>query len=320
LAGATNKTGSRTSTTRELNAMKIFAGGRYATAFCLVAGLSLAACTDSGTKSSGASSDASKESTAAKGPTIQGTWKLAEPTSSFKPVSGEVPYTAEGRAAYESNKANYDKGAFDEFDYAQSRCSSPGVPRLALTPYAFRIWVEPTDVVFQYQWNRLSRTVGLPGVLSRQGGGPGGAAGGPPPGGAAGAPPGGAAGRAGGAAGGPPGGGGGGGPDFGGTPFGTMVGQGKGVWDGDTLVITTTSLSGATLIDNLVPHGYDSKITERLRLTDKDTLEDHITIEDAEYFAKPWETVVTYKRQPNDPIPEDVCFDRLVSGQLPLPK
>jgi hypothetical protein len=268
--------------------MRISVGGRYAAAFCLVSGLSLAACTDSANK--GASTQASSAAAPAQSPTIQGTWKLSEPTSSFKPVSGEVPFTEDGRAAYESNKANYDKGNFAEYDYAQSRCASPGVPRLALTPDPFRIWLRPSYVLFQYQWNRLTRQAELPGIIpqSRTSGeisGPGDVGIAP-----------------------------------GINPFGTMKGSAKANWDGDTLVVTTDALSGATLIDNLVPHGYKSKITERLRLTDKDTLEDRITIEDAEYFTKPWETVVTYKRQPDDPFKEDVCLDRLASGQLPLPK
>jgi hypothetical protein len=263
--------------------MRISVGGRYAAAFCLVAGLSLAACTDSGTKNSGAStgSTAGSSTAAATTPEIAGMWKISEPTSSLKPVSGEVPFTAEGKAAYESNKANYDKGAFDEYDYVQSRCSSPGTPRLMITPDPFRIWVTPTQITFQFQWNRNWRQVELPGMYHMAGNTP-------------------SMGRF--------------------DAFGTMLGEAKGQWEGDTLVVTTTKLSGTTLIDNLVPHGYDTKITERIRLTDKDTLEDHMTIEDAEYFTKPWEAVVTYKRQPDTALPEDVCFDRLVSGQLPLPK
>jgi hypothetical protein len=261
--------------------MRISVGGRTAAVFCLAAGLSLSACSNSGDSgASNAGSTAGSSTAADNTPAIGGIWKIAEPSSSFKPVGGEIPYTAEGKAAYEDNKANYDKGAFDEYDYSQSRCSSPGVPRLALTPYVFQIWVRPTQITFQYEWNRLFRLVEMPGQI-KQGFWPG-------------------KGRF--------------------DTFGTMTGEAKGQWEGDTLVITTTKLSGATLIDNLVPHGYDTKVTERLRLTDKDTLEDHMTIEDAEYFTKPWETVVTYKRQPDAPFKEDVCFDRLVSGELPLPK
>jgi hypothetical protein len=92
----------------------------------------------------------------------------------------------------------------------------------------------------------------------------------------------------------------------------------NGKWEDDTLVVTTEGFSDNTLVDNLVPHGYDLKLTERIRLKDADTLEDRITIEDPEYFTRPWETVVTYKRQPDAAFAEDVCLDRLWSGQPTL--
>lgn len=85
----------------------------------------------------------------------------------------------------------------------------------------------------------------------------------------------------------------------------------KGRWEGDTLVVNTEGFAENTLLDNLVPHGYDLKLTERLRLKDANTLENRITIEDAEYFTRPWETTVTYKRQPDGPFAEQVCLDNL---------
>lgn len=99
----------------------------------------------------------------------------------------------------------------------------------------------------------------------------------------------------------------------------TMNGISKGHWQGDTLVVHTDNLSERTLIDALVPHTENMKLTERLRLLDTDTLENRITIEDAAYFSRPWEAVVTYRRQPDAQFPEDVCLDRLEAGQPPLP-
>jgi hypothetical protein len=85
----------------------------------------------------------------------------------------------------------------------------------------------------------------------------------------------------------------------------------EGRWEGDTLVLTTEGFADNTLIDNLVPHGYGLKTTERLRLEDANTLEASITIEDPEYFTRTWETIVTYKRQPDDAFAEHVCLDKL---------
>ncbi|EIZ79430.1 hypothetical protein WSK_1994 [Novosphingobium sp. Rr 2-17] len=89
-----------------------------------------------------------------------------------------------------------------------------------------------------------------------------------------------------------------------------MTGQTSGHWEGDTLVAETTDLSDRTLIDDIMPHSADMKVTERLRLVDADTLEDRITIDDPTYYAKPWSAVVTFKRQPAaDFFPEHVCLD-----------
>jgi hypothetical protein len=99
----------------------------------------------------------------------------------------------------------------------------------------------------------------------------------------------------------------------------SMTGTSKGRWEGNTLVAETTNLSERTLLDDLVPHTFDMKVTERLRLIDADTLEDRITIEDTAYFTKPWDAVITYKRQPDALFPEDVCLDRHDAKQPVFP-
>ena len=91
---------------------------------------------------------------------IEGTWKISAPSSSFTPTDGPIPFTADTKKQYKDNQALL---ADFSFDRTQSRCSSPGVPRLALTPLPFRIWLRPQAVTFQYEWNRLNRTVDLTG-------------------------------------------------------------------------------------------------------------------------------------------------------------
>jgi hypothetical protein len=89
-----------------------------------------------------------------------------------------------------------------------------------------------------------------------------------------------------------------------------MTGISKGHWEGDTLIAETTNFSDRTLLDDLVPHTADLKVTEHLRLVSPDMLEDRITIDDPAYFSRPWDAVVAYKRQPDALFPEDVCLDR----------
>lgn len=93
------------------------------------------------------------------------------------------------------------------------------------------------------------------------------------------------------------------------------MGLSKGKWEGDTLVVETGRLSHLTLIDSAgMPHSDDFKLTERIRLRSPDVLENRIRIEDPGVFTQPWETMVTYKRQRDATIEEDVCLDRIKTG------
>lgn len=209
-------------------------------------------------------------------PNFEGVWKIATPTTSLKPTSGAVPFTADGRKAYNANKTLRAKGKIDDYDITLSRCSNPGVPRLTLTPMRFRILNRQGVMTFDYEWNRALRQINID------------------------VPP---------------------QPDLMGQGLvPTMTGKSKGHWEGDTLVSVMTGGSDRTLVDDLVPHGYDLKVTERYRLIDPDTLEDRITIEDPAFFSKPWDAVVTYKRQPDAIFPEDVCLDRITAKQPAFPK
>lgn len=200
-------------------------------------------------------------------PDLQGVWKIEQPTAELKPVKGAVPFTSAGRSRFNENKALRAKKQFDDYDITTSRCSTPGIPRLMLTPMRFKIWQRLGVVTFDFEWNRAIRQIDMRGVKREL----------PLV------------------------------PDMGGMSLGH--------WEGDTLVAVTTDIPDRTLLDELVPHSDRMKVTERLRLTSADTLENRITIEDPEYFTKPWESVITYRRQPDALFPEDVCLDRLKAGQ-----
>jgi len=212
---------------------------------------------------------------------LEGTWKITQSQDAFKPEGGSVPFTAEGRKRYQQNKALLAKRAFDDYDYATARCASPGLPRLMITPERFRIWQRNGWALFQFEWNRQFRQIEMPGLLQPQ-------------------------------------------RRIDGSSIlagdddaavGRSTPTSKGHWEGDTLVLTTDGFADHTLIDNLVPHGYDLKTTERIRLVNANTLEDRITIEDPEFFTKPWETVVTYQRQADTEFPENICLDHLFASR-----
>lgn len=215
---------------------------------------------------------------------LGGMWKIVAAQSALTPESGAIPFTQEGRKRYLENKRNLAKGDYDAYDWATSRCASPGLPRLMITSDRFRIWQRPGLLMFQFEWNRLFRQIETPGLLKEQI-------------------------RIGAMA--PLGG-------FDDVLTGRSVPIAKGHWEGDTLVASAEGFSEDTLIDNLIPHGEKLKLTERIRLKDPDTLEDRITIEDPDYFTRPWQAVVVYKRQPDVAFPENVCLVGRKDGRARL--
>jgi hypothetical protein len=102
--------------------------------------------------------------------------------------------------------------------------------------------------------------------------------------------------------------------------WGTVSGRSWGRWEGAELVVRSHGFSRKKLLDNLMPNSDDLQLLERFRLKDRNTLEDRITITDPKVFTKPWDAVLTYKRQPDELFPEDVCLDRKAAGQPPLPR
>jgi hypothetical protein len=98
------------------------------------------------------------------------------------------------------------------------------------------------------------------------------------------------------------------------------MGHARGRWEGDVLVIETKELADYKLIDGLIQTSDQLNLVEHIRLKDKNTLEERITISDPATFTKPWDAVLTYKRQPDETMAEDVCIERRQAGQSPWPK
>lgn len=98
--------------------------------------------------------------------------------------------------------------------------------------------------------------------------------------------------------------------------YSSAMGVPTGHWQGVTLVVDTIGLRGNTLLDSAgLPHSENAKITERLTLTSRDVLANRIRVEDAEFYTRPWEMRVTYRRQSQKEIRENVCLDRTRMGK-----
>jgi hypothetical protein len=94
------------------------------------------------------------------------------------------------------------------------------------------------------------------------------------------------------------------------TPWGDSIGH----WEGQTLVIDTIAVKPAFLgRDTLMVNAFggiedmqtiaflspDAHFVERIRMTDKDHLEDQITITDPKNLTAPWHMTRTYQRVQN---------------------
>jgi hypothetical protein len=93
-----------------------------------------------------------------------------------------------------------------------------------------------------------------------------------------------------------------------GRPHGTVarwMGDSRGHWDGDTLVIDTINFSSHT---NLRGSDGNLHIVERFRFIDANTLEYQFTADDATVWVRPWTAMLTFSRT-NDVMYEFACHE-----------
>jgi hypothetical protein len=90
------------------------------------------------------------------------------------------------------------------------------------------------------------------------------------------------------------------------------MGFSTGHWEGDTLVVFTAGFNDKTVLDTAgLPHTTDLEVTEHIKKTGADTLEDLITYHDPKMYSKDWSTQLTYKRLPTGTrMAEYVCTDK----------
>ncbi len=95
----------------------------------------------------------------------------------------------------------------------------------------------------------------------------------------------------------------------------TYNGYSVGHWEGNTLVIQTLGVREDTKFFNF-PHSPNMVITERLRLTAPNLLENRVKIDDPSILAQPYEFTYGYKKDPDYKIMEYICDDnRSVVGE-----
>jgi hypothetical protein len=72
-------------------------------------------------------------------------------------------------------------------------------------------------------------------------------------------------------------------------PVDSWMGRSNGTWEGDTLVVTTTSQNGQSWLDRAGNFATNQlKVTERFKLLDGGHIWYEATLEDPQTFSKPW--------------------------------
>jgi hypothetical protein len=80
------------------------------------------------------------------------------------------------------------------------------------------------------------------------------------------------------------------------------MGDSRGHWDGDTLVVDTIHFNDRTWFDRAGNfHSEDLHVVERYALTDADHINYQVRIEDPKVFTRPWNmSMVLYRRTEKD--------------------
>jgi hypothetical protein len=95
----------------------------------------------------------------------------------------------------------------------------------------------------------------------------------------------------------------------------SYLGDARGRWEGDTLVVETKNfhpLVAETSYNCCGGAAENLKIIERFTLVDPDTLEHRYTVDDPTMFTRPW-TVSLPMRRTSEPIFEYACHEGNIS-------
>ena len=95
------------------------------------------------------------------------------------------------------------------------------------------------------------------------------------------------------------------------------MGDSRGSWDGNTLVIETTNFNGRTWLDSSGHFASDAlRVVERLTLVDANTIHYAATVEDPKVFARPWTIVFAMERmEPGYEQMEEACHESDHDGE-----
>jgi hypothetical protein len=98
------------------------------------------------------------------------------------------------------------------------------------------------------------------------------------------------------------------------------MGDARGHWEGNTLVIDTTNVKGARLTYIGDFYSDNAHVVERLTFVDANTMSYEATIDDPTVFTRPWTMRVAERRRPDDEMWESACYEGAINPDTFLPK
>ena len=105
-------------------------------------------------------------------------------------------------------------------------------------------------------------------------------------------------------------------------PIDWFMGDSRGRWDGDTLVVDVVHFNDLTWFDRAGNHHSEAlHVVERYTPTDRDHINYEVTIEDPKVFTRPWKmNMVLYRRtEKNFRLLEYVCHGFKLQDYYPYP-
>jgi hypothetical protein len=100
------------------------------------------------------------------------------------------------------------------------------------------------------------------------------------------------------------------------------LGDSRGKWDGDTLVVDVTQFNDETWLDRAGNFHSDAlHVVERWKFLDHNTIEYKATLEDPQVYSRPWtiDVILHRHREKNFQLIEDYCYTLDYDRYYPVP-
>ena len=90
----------------------------------------------------------------------------------------------------------------------------------------------------------------------------------------------------------------------------SYMGESRGHWEGDTLVVETKNFIGGVLsVRGNTPYSEDLVLTERFTRVAPDTIEYSVTIDDPKTYTRPWTATFPLRQEPGYEVYEYACHE-----------